>query len=195
MSSKIALDNLLLTQKRAHESAQGLSPQHPQTRPEWTRETSKIFTFFILQIGYGISDFFIATFILFQKFFDRIFEAFIKKQVQKLLDKILQEETILYLIQSFQNMLLTHSNIATDEEKKLRAELTQRRLDQYLEDNIPGMVKEIIGAKKFRQIASDIIQALQLPRLNKQLAFVLLDSLIEKIRGNPNLEIPTNIPI
>uniref|UniRef100_A0AC35FCN8 Uncharacterized protein n=1 Tax=Panagrolaimus sp. PS1159 TaxID=55785 RepID=A0AC35FCN8_9BILA len=91
---------------------------------------------------------------------------------------------------------LTHSNIATDEEKKLRAELTQRRLDQYLEDNIPGMFKEIIGAKNFRQIASDIIQALQLPRLNKQLAFVLLDSLIEKIRGNPNLvEIPTNIPI
>uniref|UniRef100_A0A914YRR5 Sorting nexin C-terminal domain-containing protein n=1 Tax=Panagrolaimus superbus TaxID=310955 RepID=A0A914YRR5_9BILA len=188
ISSKIALDNLLLTQKRAHESAQGIfAQQQSEPRPEWTRETSKVFTFFILQIGNGISDFFIATFILFQKFFDRIFEAIFKKQVQKMLDKILQEETILYLIQSFQNMLLTQSNNATDEEKKLRAELTQRRLDQFLEDSIPNLIKEIIGAKNFRQIASDIVQALQLPRLNKQLSFVLLDALIQKIQDNPNL--------
>lgn len=183
----------MLTQKAASDAAQGIT-QSCEPRPQWTRETSKIFTFFILQIGYGISDFFIATFILFQKFFDRIFTAFIKKQVQKLLDKILQEETILYLIQSFQNMLLTHSNIATDEEKKLRAELTQRRLDQYLDDTIPGMAKEIIGTKNFRQIASDVVKALQLPRLNKQLAFVLLDALIEKIRNDPDLQ-NSNIPV
>ena len=90
-------------------------------------------------------------------------------------------------------MLLTGAIEASDEEKRLRAELTERRLDQYLEESIPKILAEIIGTKNFRQIATDIVKALQLPRLNKQLAFVLLDSGVEKIRGNVNLEIP-NIP-
>lgn len=186
---------MLTQQITAQDPLQGkeILTAEEKSRPLWTSTTTKVFGFFLMQICGCVSNFFVATFDLFETFFDRVFEAFLKKQVKKSVDSVIQEETTLFLIQSFQNMILSGSIEASEEEKKLRAELTERRFDQYLEDNVPKLVAEIIGIKSFRQVANDVIKALQFPRLNKQLALVLLDSLIVKVRGNGDKEM-LNIP-
>lgn len=67
----------------------------------------------------------------------------------------------------------------------MRAELAQRRLDDYLEERLSNLfVKLILDSRRCRTFIQELFRVLQYPRLNKQLGLVLMDVLVEKIRNS-----------
>uniref|UniRef100_A0AC34RBE0 PX domain-containing protein n=2 Tax=Panagrolaimus sp. JU765 TaxID=591449 RepID=A0AC34RBE0_9BILA len=178
-SSKIALDNLILTKQQTQKIVAEFVPV-----PSWTKDFTELLLFFAIRIGGFVSEFGIAILLMCQEFSHQIVNQFAKKKTQETLDLILQEDNVLAIIQSLQKTIIDGIQESTEEEQKLRAELAIRRLDQIIEDFLPNSVNQLFGQKNIRQIANDLIKAAQFPRLNKQLAFVLLDAIIHKIRGN-----------
>lgn len=63
----------------------------------------------------------------------------------------------------------------------MRAELAQRRTLEYLQEELPAHLLKSFGQKRFRQGVYTLFRTLQYPRLNKQLSYILLDVLIEKL--------------
>lgn len=179
MSSKIALDNLLLTQKKIQED---FDQESSKISPSWFQNPVELIFFFLIRIGGFTSNFLLSILIITRKFFDRIIEIYVKKKTQETMECILDEENMIFIIQSLQNTVIDGAAESTEEEKKLRAELTQRRLDQFLEDNVPKILSGIMNQKRLRFLVHNIIKAAQFPRLNKQLAFVLLDAIINEAR-------------
>lgn len=179
MSSKIALDNLLLTQKRIQD---GFDQENSKISPSWFQNPVELIFFFLIRIGGFTSNFLLSILILTRKFFDRIIESYVKNTTKQTIEYILDEENLIFIIQSLQKTVINGAVESTDEEKKLRAELTQRRLDQFLEDNVPRILNGMMDQKRLRFLVHNIIKAAQFPRLNKQLAFVLLDAIIDEVR-------------
>uniref|UniRef100_A0A8R1TIR1 Sorting nexin-14 n=1 Tax=Onchocerca volvulus TaxID=6282 RepID=A0A8R1TIR1_ONCVO len=74
-----------------------------------------------------------------------------------------------------------NSPAKSDEEKVLRMELAQRLTLEYLQEQLPVYFMKLIGHKQFRQGIQTIFRILQYPRLNKQLTYVYLDVITQKL--------------
>ncbi|VDD87382.1 unnamed protein product [Enterobius vermicularis] len=81
------------------------------------------------------------------------------------------------------------STPTSDQEKVLRSELALRRILEYCEEELPSCILKLIGVKKFRHSTSTLFHVLQYPRLNKQLSYVLLDILVQKVLTVPEQEL------
>lgn len=60
-------------------------------------------------------------------------------------------------------------------------ELAQRLTLEYLQEQLPVCFIKLIGDKQFCQGMQTIFRILQYPRLNKQLAYVYLDLIAQKL--------------
>lgn len=60
-------------------------------------------------------------------------------------------------------------------------ELAQRLTLKYLQEQLPTCFIKLIGHKQFCQGMQTIFRILQYPRLNKQLAYVFLDIITQKL--------------
>lgn len=60
-------------------------------------------------------------------------------------------------------------------------ELAQRLTLKYLQEQLPTCFMKLIGHKHFCQGMQTIFRILQYPRLNKQLAYVYLDIITQKL--------------
>lgn len=60
-------------------------------------------------------------------------------------------------------------------------ELAQRLTLEYLQEQLPVYFMKLIGHKQFRQGIQTIFRILQYPRLNKQLTYVYLDVITQKL--------------
>uniref|UniRef100_A0A0M3JKQ1 Sorting nexin-14 (inferred by orthology to a human protein) n=1 Tax=Anisakis simplex TaxID=6269 RepID=A0A0M3JKQ1_ANISI len=59
--------------------------------------------------------------------------------------------------------------------------LAQRRTLEYLQEELPVHLLKCFGHKRFRLGISTLFRTLQYPKLNKQLSYVLLDVLVQKL--------------
>ncbi|KAE9551050.1 hypothetical protein FO519_005750 [Halicephalobus sp. NKZ332] len=178
VSSKIALDNLMLTQKRIQEDFQ----EQTRINPPWLQDPVELMTFFLIRIGGFTSSLFLSILNLVSKFFDRVIDIYAKKKTRETLEYVLNEENLIYIIQSLQKSIINGTPESTEEEKRLRAELTQRRFDEFFEEYIPRVFNGITNQKGLRQVIHNVVKAAQFPRLNKQLAFVILDVIVDEAR-------------
>lgn len=60
-------------------------------------------------------------------------------------------------------------------------ELAQRLTLEYLQEQLPNYIIKAIGQKQFRHGVQTIFRILQYPRLNKQLSYVYLDVIVQKL--------------
>lgn len=100
----------------------------------------------------------------------------------KVFEKCLSVPNLTYLVQHIQwSLFCNDAPWPTEQEMKMREELAMRRTLEYFQNNIPAHAKRLIGREDIKSLISRIIDALQYPRLNKQLLFVLIDRLLLKI--------------
>ncbi|CAD6196937.1 unnamed protein product [Caenorhabditis auriculariae] len=95
------------------------------------------------------------------------------------LKKALSESNLAYLVQKMHYSLFSDPSLpATDQEKAMREELAKRRTLEFVENLIQGKAGKLVDGGKAKIVVRQIVESLQFPRLNKQLFYVLLDSLI-----------------
>ncbi|VDM40632.1 unnamed protein product [Toxocara canis] len=92
------------------------------------------------------------------------------------------ESNCVRMVRLIQDSLFAADQLpSTEQEKALRAELAQRRTLEYLQEELPTHLLKAFGQKQFRQGVATLFRTLQYPRLNKQLSYVLLDVLVQKL--------------
>ncbi|CAG9529793.1 unnamed protein product [Cercopithifilaria johnstoni] len=101
---------------------------------------------------------------------------------RRFLNKIFVEVNCIRLLHFIQQSIFGLKNATeTDQEKVLRMELAQRLTLKYLQEQLPTCFIKLIGHNQFCQRMQTIFHILQYPRLNKQLAYVYLDIIIQKL--------------
>uniref|UniRef100_A0A7E4V7W4 Sorting nexin-14 n=1 Tax=Panagrellus redivivus TaxID=6233 RepID=A0A7E4V7W4_PANRE len=189
-SSKIALDNLELSRRKILNEDNSPSLKTPSD--DFNRTPIDAAMFFMVRIAGMASDWYLATVNLLANLINLAFNAYVKYHLGRLLNRLIDEECLLTIVQQLQTFFTTSAYsriVPSDEEKKLRAELTQRRLDAFLADNLPAAITNFIDEKQIRAIGKDVITAMQLPRMNKQLCLVLLDAIMLKVKSSCQIEV------
>ncbi|CAI2329336.1 unnamed protein product [Caenorhabditis sp. 36 PRJEB53466] len=91
----------------------------------------------------------------------------------------LSVSNLTFLVQHIQwSLFCNEEPWPTEQEMRMREELARRRTLEYFQNNIPVHAQRLIGRHDVKQVLSPIITALQYPRLNKQLLYVLVDRLL-----------------
>uniref|UniRef100_A0A8R1I0F5 Sorting nexin-14 n=1 Tax=Caenorhabditis japonica TaxID=281687 RepID=A0A8R1I0F5_CAEJA len=94
-------------------------------------------------------------------------------------EKSLSVANLTYLVQHIQwSLFCNEEPWPTEQEMKMREELAMRRTLEFFQNNIPTHAQRLIGRDDVKLLLSRIIDALQYPRLNKQLLYVLIDRLL-----------------
>ncbi|MFH4973706.1 hypothetical protein AB6A40_000415 [Gnathostoma spinigerum] len=103
------------------------------------------------------------------------------------LHAVLSETNIVRMVRLMQDALFSaEEKHSTEQEKTLRAELAQRRTLEFLQEELPNHLINVVGQKRFRAGIQALFNTLQYPRLNKQLSYVLLDIIIQKVFTFPS---------
>uniref|UniRef100_A0A0R3RY84 Sorting nexin-14 n=1 Tax=Elaeophora elaphi TaxID=1147741 RepID=A0A0R3RY84_9BILA len=101
---------------------------------------------------------------------------------RRFLKRLFVEVNCIRILRFIQESIFGLKNSAeTDQEKVLRMELAQRLTLKYLQEQLPICFIKLIGRKQFCQGTQTIFRILQYPRLNKQLTYVYLDIIIQKL--------------
>lgn len=112
---------------------------------------------------------------------------------RRFLNRIFVDVNCMRMLRFIQESIFGCNNSTkTDQEKMLRMELAQRLTLEYLQEQLPLCFIKLIGHKQFCQGMQTIFRILQYPRLNKQLAYVYLDIITQKlfpVEDEQNLEI------
>ncbi|KAI1727972.1 PXA domain-containing protein [Ditylenchus destructor] len=199
-SSRIALDNvsLQITNKgapllaRCFESSEIYESDEDQHAVisgssdlrEYLRNTYDLLLFFLLRVS-SFPRWLQAIFITARNLFlDLPVNQFIYKYFDDFFqNRILTEQMAYNAVQSLSEALFDTSNTAgsSDEERRLRADLVVHCLEEVIEEKLPHIIIRVLGGQKnVRQQIRNLFHIFQLPRLNKQLVFVLLDKIVQQ---------------
>jgi len=104
------------------------------------------------------------------------------------------------LIISLNTLISTDSAIQwsppSEEEKRLRSDLLYRCIEAMLEERVPRILIYLLGGQReFRIVIRNVLDVFQLPRLNKQLAFVLMDRIIQKLAADGERDVVGATPV
>ncbi|KAK0394862.1 hypothetical protein QR680_000974 [Steinernema hermaphroditum] len=137
---------------------------------------------FLIQRCFNVSSAFSCLLLSILRFFRSIIDKIIINLLASVLGYSLNDSNVVQLVHLLQKALFTaDEGSSTEQEKVMRAELAQRRTVEYLQDQLPSAFVQGVGKKRFRQSVQNLFSALQHPRLNKQLSYVLIDLLVRKL--------------
>ncbi|CAJ0585799.1 unnamed protein product, partial [Mesorhabditis spiculigera] len=124
-----------------------------------------------------------SLFVVFRAVFSPAADSWIRQVTEKLLQKALGEESLVALVRLAEQSVFCAETAPwpTEQEKALRRELAKRRTIDWLIDTLPTHVDRLVGQQELRSAISRLHSALQYPRLNKQLSYVLLDAIIKRL--------------
>ncbi|ULU07409.1 hypothetical protein L3Y34_018859 [Caenorhabditis briggsae] len=109
-------------------------------------------------------------------------DSVIRSVFTTVFQKSLSVANLSYLVHHIQwSLFCNDAPWPTEQEMKMREELAMRRTLEYFQNNIPIHAQRLIGRDDIKNLLARIIDALQYPRLNKQLLYVLVDSLLVQI--------------
>uniref|UniRef100_A0A915E1V4 Sorting nexin-14 n=1 Tax=Ditylenchus dipsaci TaxID=166011 RepID=A0A915E1V4_9BILA len=116
-----------------------------------------------------------------QLFLDFLINRWTRAQIHQLLtQKVLTEQMASYIVQSLNAVIFDSKNAVSSSDERLRADLVLHCLDEAIEDGLPHFLIRCLGGQRnLRLQMRNLVQAFQLPRLNKQLVFVLMDRIIQ----------------
>lgn len=208
--SKISLDNLQIS--RAHEADKKVdcisNYEFFQTWKQYSssiqnlwnnfRNVSEFVLFAIFRLT-RLSNYILSMLITAKIYASQYINVCVKRLVAQLLGWVLSEQNLMYIIRALDTTIigiqcappseqvfllyLVEKQYDLLQETRLRAELAQRRLDDYIEEKLsPYLINLLIDSRRCRLFIQEFHGVLQYPRLNKQLALVLLDVLVEKFR-------------
>ncbi|VDN52149.1 unnamed protein product [Dracunculus medinensis] len=147
----------------------------------WTRSFTDSLAFLLdhlFLVPHWFASLLLSSQVLFGSAIDNMISTFLKR----VLTTAFLESNCIHLIRFIQDSLFSGDSVtSTNQEKALRAELAQRLILEYLQEEIPSNLLKAIGHKEFRRGVIAILSALQYPRLNKQLSYVFLDILVAKL--------------
>ncbi|EGT48158.1 hypothetical protein CAEBREN_24629 [Caenorhabditis brenneri] len=113
---------------------------------------------------------------------NKTIDSVIRSLLGNVFQKCLSVSNLTYLVQHIQwSLFCNDAPWPTEQEMKMREELAMRRTLEYFQNNIPAHVQKLIGRDDIKTLITRIIDALQYPRLNKQLLYVLIDRLLLKV--------------
>ncbi|KAI1727248.1 PXA domain-containing protein [Ditylenchus destructor] len=199
-SSRIALDNvslqitnkggpLLASCSESSEICEGDENQHAvmsgsSDLQEHLRNAYDVLLFFLLRVSSFPRWLQAISVTARNLFLDLPVNQFIYKYFDEFFRKrILTEQMAYNAVQSLSEALFDTSNTAgsSDEERRLRADLVVHCLEEVIEEKLPHIIIRVLGGQKnVRQQLRNLFQIFQLPRLNKQLVFVLLDKIVQQ---------------
>uniref|UniRef100_A0A914C725 PXA domain-containing protein n=1 Tax=Acrobeloides nanus TaxID=290746 RepID=A0A914C725_9BILA len=178
--SKIALDNLQIS--RSLNEAKDYSQSFIFIQC-WRRNIFDAFLFVAFRLA-RFSRYILSILVAIQVFAARSVNSLTKYFTSQLVRWTLKEQHLIYLIRILESTMNGPQNpLPSEQEIRLRAELAQRRLDDYIEESLSTAgVKALMDSKRLRLFVQRLFEALQYPRLNKQLVLVLMDIIVEKIQ-------------
>lgn len=117
-----------------------------------------------------------------QSLCSKTIDSVVRSIFRKVFQKALSIANLTYLVQHIQwSLFCNDAPWPTEQEMKMREELAMRRTLEFFQNNIPTHAQRVIGREDIKTLLSRIIDALQYPRLNKQLLYVLVDRLLLQI--------------
>uniref|UniRef100_A0A1I7UUF1 Sorting nexin-12 n=1 Tax=Caenorhabditis tropicalis TaxID=1561998 RepID=A0A1I7UUF1_9PELO len=117
-----------------------------------------------------------------QSLCQKTIDSVVRSILGKVFEMSLSVSNLTYLVQHIQwSLFCNDAPWPTEQEMKMREELAMRRTFEFFQNNIPSYAQRVIGRDDIKTLVSRIIDALQYPRLNKQLLYVLIDRLLLQI--------------
>lgn len=101
-------------------------------------------------------------------------EPWVHNLMQKKIDTYREEHHVVNLINTFKDLLFNPSTPRTDKEKLERRETTLKELMDF----VPKHFAKFIGKKKHKDGCKKLHDLVQMPKLNKQLGYLLLDAFL-----------------
>ncbi|CAB3411273.1 unnamed protein product [Caenorhabditis bovis] len=100
----------------------------------------------------------------------------------------LSVDKLVLLVQHLQYTIFCNDNYAwpTENEMQMREELAKRRTLEYFQNLVDARAERFIGRENVKDVVGSALEILQYPRLNKQLAYVLLDQLLVEVFAELN---------
>ncbi|KAH7694450.1 PXA domain-containing protein [Aphelenchoides avenae] len=200
--SKIALDNCRIggqyvisqgaCEGAARDDAEHLEERsgceectHVRTMMDtWKRNISDVVLFVLVQVG-RFGEWLYAALFAIRRIFGDLTDRLVYRLTDMAVEKVADEKVLLHVVQALYEVLFGGQppTVSSEQELRLRAELAQRRIEECLSERLPSILARVIGQRELRVSLSRAFTCIQLPRLNKQLAYVLLDVLVERIRS------------
>jgi len=182
-SPRIALDNLAIQMK-----AREITSEEP-VEMNMFQSFSDVLLFSCIRLGRA-GQWFEAMLVQLQIVAGQIINKLAGQYTERLVSKILSDEDLgVRLIQSLNALISTDSTLQwsppSEEEKRLRSDLLYRCIEALVEERIPRLVIFLLGGQReVRTVVRNILDVFQLPRLNKQLMFVLMDRIMHKLAAD-----------
>uniref|UniRef100_A0A0N5AGE4 Sorting nexin-14 n=1 Tax=Syphacia muris TaxID=451379 RepID=A0A0N5AGE4_9BILA len=153
----------------------------------WTKSVAYA-VLFLLNKVYCIVDWLFILLCSVHSVVHALIDFYAKIVVQKIIKNALLEANCVRFIQLIQTSLFCCSPSSTEQEMVLRSELALRRALDYLEEEIPAIFIRAVGHKNFRQGTTSVFRVFQYPRLNKQLSYILLDIIVQRLIDIPEMK-------
>ncbi|XP_033103717.1 sorting nexin-14-like isoform X2 [Anneissia japonica] len=124
-----------------------------------------------------------------RKIFKNILEAFVDSYLAMKLDQVKSEEQMEKIIHLLRDALFFDDDPPLTEEQQMK-----RRHETFKQmvDFFPGVLPWFLGRDKFHEGFKTVFDVLQYPKLNKQLSYVLLDTVILELFPELNEEVQYN---
>ncbi|CAI9721892.1 sorting nexin-14-like isoform X2 [Octopus vulgaris] len=133
---------------------------------------------YIARYVYHIPEWFHHILIMFRMLLKRTIESYVQYYIQQKYFQICQEHRLAYYINIIKNLLFFDTDPPrTEEQKKERYAKTIAEMKKF----IPSLFVLAIGEQNHHEGTKLILDLLQLPKLNKQLSYVLLDIIIVEL--------------